>query len=842
MIESQTAPELETLTETGHFLRASVIAKAEAKTFGEKKVGEKGLRSPDVLPHARMHFLGQALGLESELELEEASAAELAVILREKVQKAHRKNRALLDRLYLKFKDAGVPLPEGTDDRDLRAELAAAEARQDELINSGKRAVNSRKQKVFDLKKQKELSEHDLRNFVDAQRLSSMDVQQAVQTAAKDKHQTQNLSRDVERLMGEFPSLPNPNDRELGDFGLQPTITRLRRVLYRSSEEAYRLDMRLHESMRSANIKTSMVRTKEEENLPKVRVYDCQLYNPVSKPTSQVEVDMLDALWAARSFPWQQFDQYSVHSQRAGIDCMAKELAAVTSRMGIWEEMMRVVSTLSRSPDFDTAGKIFLDLVPKLLNADGALFFVVGQDRAWCRSPPRGAAPHLFISLDPHCGPIGVVSASQETLNVDDAMLRCWTPEMAALFPDTYRLQAMVCIPLLRDQVVVAVIMVFNKLLPRGTFDEDEEEILRVVGSAMVDVLEGCVTREAEEQKMRRCAILQKLAEDIKCGKPEHAIDIPPADGFLMLEAAFVKLFAVNEYAIYLCEKDQNAQVLVKGKGIGGVSTRVFMMDKGLLGACRKKKALQVLNSWDEVPPYYNDSIDLEIPPGHSLHVLPWVVNRGASDEEVDFIVSWTSEQPERPELDSSNFNAADEDHIYKISVWMDLAYSFIKLHFPMETRQNKAPSPYAKQTSEPPPQEPPTPEQPASPKGDGANKSHGIGEVPPSAVIVAGRDSKQAVNIQVDAKVDTKLKMRKARTSIYLADAEAEETQLSDELPGAQDLAHQRWGAIAGTIGNKASNRKRHAIKPRRSVMSLRRTASFPDEFGSPKKSSGGK
>ena len=57
-------------------------------------------------------------------------------------------------------------------------------------------------------------------------------------------------------------------------------------------------------------------------------------------------------------------------------------------------------------------------------------------------------------------------------------------------------------------------------------------------------------------------------------------------------------------------------------------------------------------------------------------------------------------EQPERPELDSSNFNAADEDHIYKISVWMDLAYSFIKLHFPMDTRQNKAPSPYAKQTS----------------------------------------------------------------------------------------------------------------------------------------------
>ena len=50
---------------------------------------------------------------------------------------------------------------------------------------------------VFDLKKQKEMSEHDLRNFVDAQRLSSMDVQQAVQTAAKDKHQTQSLSRDV---------------------------------------------------------------------------------------------------------------------------------------------------------------------------------------------------------------------------------------------------------------------------------------------------------------------------------------------------------------------------------------------------------------------------------------------------------------------------------------------------------------------------------------------------------------------------------------------------------------------------------------------------------------------
>merc|ERR1719313_1482463 len=85
------------------------------------------------------------------------------------------------------------------------------------------------------------------------------------------------------------------------------------------------------------------------------------------------------------------------------------------------------------------------------------------------------------------------------------------------------------------------------------------------------------------------------------------------------------------------------------------------------------------------------------------------MVKRNTPEEEVDFIISWTSAQPERPELDSSNFNAADEDHIYKLSVWMDLAYSFISLHFPMAERVNKPSSPYARQSlSEEKPEESP--------------------------------------------------------------------------------------------------------------------------------------
>ena len=66
---------------------------------------------------------------------------------------------------------------------------------------------------------------------------------------------------------------------------------------------------------------------------------------------------------------------------------------------------------------------------------------------------------------------------------------------------------------------------------------------------------------------------------------------------------------------------------------------------------------------------------------------------------------------------------------------------------------------------------------------------------MPPSAVTIGAKNG-EALNIGVDATSDTKLKLRKARTSIYFAGAEVEEKVITDVLPEMQEMAQERWGA----------------------------------------------